>query len=131
MNAGNIQIDPSKRHYKNNKSSIIERIRFDIESKKGCTIEELRKSYNDDFSFYRTCLVFTVATNKALCTAIGISPASGRKHSKQLKASGILFKVELVQCPFTGGKDWSITANPRKAFLEREKLGISPSQSPQ
>ena len=121
--------DHRKRHSNNSKSSIIERITKEIETPKGCSLVELRHSCKSDALFYSKCLIYATATNKALCTAIGIPVADGRKYSKALFANKAIWNVELVYCPFADRKEWTLTTLPGRAFTNN--AGTSLTQSSQ
>ena len=125
MKAGNIQDNP-KRQGKC-KSFIIDYILKAIETPKGCSIDVIRQSYKNDALFYSTCLIFATATNNALCAAIGIPVADGLKYSKALFANKRIWRIELVYCPFTRRKDWTLSTLPGRAFANN--AGTSPTQS--
>jgi hypothetical protein len=107
--------DPRKRQGKDSKSSIIERIRSEIEAKTKTSIESLKQLHKEDY-LYTKCLIYTTATNNALCATLGIPAPNGQRYCETLKANRLLYKIEFVYCPFTGCEAWTLSTNPRKAL---------------
>ena len=127
MSAGTTHINPIKLQGKDKRSAAIISLREQIEARTRQSIEAHKKE-RDEFSLFRMCLIYVPATYKAMCAALDIPAANGRQHVKRLKEYKQLFEVRLAHCPVTGGKDWIITTNPRKA--RPNPPTIAPTKSP-
>ena len=118
--------DPRKRQGKDSKSKIIERIKLDIESKTGLSIEKL-KLWMPEYTLFREGLRNTTATNKALCAAMGISESAGQEYEKELEKDRAIWRVEKVSCPFSCGKVYTLTTNFRKDPNFNPRFDYKPS----
>lgn len=97
------------------RQSILDSIRKEIETKTHRTIEQLKQEYaGNDLRLFVKCLIFSKGTSGSIAALLNIPAADAKVYCKKLAAGTILFKLDLVKCPFTEkGKDYIITSNPK------------------